>query len=119
MLGRLEDGTEPGAPPVTVSNYNAAIMGMARVGKLDEVRGLLARLRAQGLQPDAFTYAVAINGCSRSGNADEARRLFDEARATPELSPTMEVYGTMLDAYAKVRLCLLSPRQGVCLIQRL
>ena len=105
VLGRLEDGSEAQAPRQGVPslcNYNAAMMAVARAGRLDEVRSVFARLRARGLKPDAFTYAAAIVGCTKSGNAGEARRLFEEARATRGLSPTMEVYGTMLDAYSKV-----------------
>ena len=103
MLGRLEDGSERQAPPVSVCNYNAAMMAVARAGQMEEIHNLFARLRARDLQPDGFTYAAAIVGCTRSGHVREARRLCDEAVTTPGVKLTMEVYGTIVNAYSKVR----------------
>lgn len=104
MLSRLENGTEAHAPPECPSlcNYNAAMMAVARAGQLDKIQDVFSRLKARGFTPDSFTYAAAIAGCARRGENGEARRLFEEAVRSPHVTPTVEMYGTMLDAYAKV-----------------
>lgn len=89
---------------MTVCNYNAAMMAVARAGEVGEIHRIFSRIRARGLHPDGFTYAAAIVGCTRSGRAGEARRLCDEVLAEGAgVKVTMEVYGAIIDAYSKVR----------------
>ena len=82
---------------INLITYNSAITALARAAKGPQRQGqspsatdcsdlwaralhLLDQMKADGLEPDGFTYASAISCCGASGRWEEAVSLLDTMR---------------------------------------
>lgn len=55
--------------------YNTLVVGMAGSCRWNEIDALLRMMRADGVQPDQWTYGPLLEACRRSGDKRRSRRI--------------------------------------------
>jgi pentatricopeptide repeat protein len=108
--GEREGGRVDPSLRISIGNYNALLAAVTRAGQTTLVEDILKRIERRGLVPDIYTYATAIAGFAKRPPSlppslppprrQAAQALFDRA-VDQGLCPSLEMYGALMDVYAK------------------
>jgi pentatricopeptide repeat protein len=78
------------------------IAGLADSGNLHDAIELLEKMERRGAPPNHITYCSLINACMRRNLVPKAHSIFTSMKVKSGLSPTLEVYNSMIAGLCKV-----------------
>ncbi|RKP09099.1 hypothetical protein THASP1DRAFT_29107 [Thamnocephalis sphaerospora] len=85
-----------------VVSHSMSLHHLVRRGDPDAVRVVLARMRADGVVPNVYTFTTMIQGAAEADNMEAAEALFKQMHAY-QIQPTTHTYVALLDGYARQR----------------
>eukprot|EP00951_Prasinocladus_malaysianus_P049256 scaffold667700_cov53-Prasinocladus_malaysianus.AAC.1 len=68
-----KDATTSFGPAPDITSFNTVISGLAAAGRHARAAFLLSEMEADGLRPDAVTFATLLHACAKSGNLQAAK----------------------------------------------
>ena len=80
-----------------VRAYTALAQGLARDRRPEEALAVLARMRREGVAPNAWSYTVVVDGFVKAGDVERAAEVIEEMRRRG-VEPTAVTYNTLLNA---------------------
>ena len=80
-----------------VRAYTALAQGLARDRRPEEALAVLARMRREGVAPNAWSYTVVVDGFVKAGDVERAAEVIEEMRRRG-VDPTAVTYNTLLNA---------------------
>ena len=86
-----------------VMTWNMMICGLGQHGRGQDALELFRKMKADGLVPDAYSFAALLSACSHSGLVDEGRQIFC-AMKDYGVEPTVVHYTCMVDLLGRAGL---------------
>ncbi|KAJ2583663.1 hypothetical protein EV177_010152, partial [Coemansia sp. RSA 1804] len=82
--------------------YNPLIGLAMRENSFNEALGLIARMRAQNIEPNTVTYSYLLDALSKANRLNEAKLIYKEAFGEGrKLVPDTHILGIMIDTCAR------------------
>ncbi|KAI9755485.1 MAG: hypothetical protein M4579_004276 [Chaenotheca gracillima] len=94
-LGDVDGFVKPTIQPV-----NAAISGLARHGRAEDVGRVMAWAETLGIAPDVFTFNTLIRHAIRAGDATHALEILQKMEAH-KVIPDIVTFTTLLDGFVR------------------
>ncbi|EGS17658.1 glutathione S-transferase-like protein [Thermochaetoides thermophila DSM 1495] len=101
----------------TVGPVNAAIAGLIRCNREDDVRKVLAWAAKQGIDPDIYTFNTLLGPLVRRGDMEAIGEIFDMMRAI-NIKADVATFTVLLEG-ALSDITALTPEQQVNLVNRI
>ena len=86
-----------------VMTWNIMIGGLGQHGRGQDALELFRKMKADGLVPDAYSFAALLSACSHAGLVDEGREIF-YAMKDYGVEPTVVHYTCMVDLFGRAGL---------------
>ena len=80
-----------------VISWTGMIGGLARHGRGQEALQLFEEMKADGVEPNGYSFVAVLSACSHAGLVDEGRRQFLSMTQDYGIEPTVEHYTCMVD----------------------
>ncbi|KAJ2612487.1 hypothetical protein EV177_002963 [Coemansia sp. RSA 1804] len=98
----LDIVTENGVEIDMIRVYNPLIGLAMRENSFNEALGLIARMRAQSIEPNTVTYSHLLDALSKANRLNEAKLIYKEAFGEGgKLVPDTHILGIMIDTCAR------------------
>lgn len=85
-------------------SWTSMISGLAFHGRGKYVLDLFNEMEESGISPNKITFLSVLAACCHSGLVDEGKMLFQRMVSSPNVQPTVEHYGCMIDLLCRAGL---------------
>ncbi|KAG6515404.1 pentatricopeptide repeat-containing protein At3g29230-like [Zingiber officinale] len=83
-------------------SWNCVIQGLAVHGHGKRALSLFARMKMEGIRPNAVTFIGVLCACTHMGLVEDARSFFYSMETDYGIVPQIEHYGCMIDVLGRV-----------------
>lgn len=88
-------------PERNLATWNLILRGFSDLqGRVDEMLGLFARIKSDGLEPNELTFSYLIRGCSNGRSFDEGKQLHCHAIKVGWVEMNIFVANALVDFYS-------------------
>ena len=87
--------------PKTVVTYNTVISACARSREAGTAKGLLSKMRKEGIRPNEVSYNSVIGACASTARWKDALAVLDQCYREPGVTPNIVTYTNAMRACAK------------------